>query len=460
MASEASRKKNLEEARALIAKGVPFEKLESKHQTALNRVKAINRRKTVADVQKTNPDVSESDASRVAFASSDVSRKSSTVDIPRERATAMAIAGNRLKDEDTTKTSINEDDSHRAQLGTVADHLSNLIDQVEARGQSDTLHYNRAVSHLANAYEAHRAHGDAHLLGYVDEAKQKITEMSSHLTHAVEYLRSAHPDLFSGSFGVNNRSLPKIISGIKDDYVNSTEPGVGGALAPGKVARKRPTVVPVDNTNYSVTERAAMGKPIAGWSDAEFASQIRFTGAKRPQRYGTNVNRANESELENLSDSEAPKTVSNETAKALLKDRSKEMFGQDTAEQESNPFSGDESLAVRDMQVRNMMGFSSSEEGEQEAPKADIYNPKMYTKDEMRNVTVHAVSHYVRKLNADRATQKLPALTPDEQKSAVMDHPSFYKPLDYLRGEGVKPITSGLSGASRASKLNSSFRGE
>ena len=116
-------------------------------------------------------------------------------------------------------------------------------EEVARRHRVIESHINMAYEHLDNA-------ADAHNNGFQEDARQ-------HMARANGSLQLAMSKIANGHYGIKLDAprpdgerapgkLPAFVQDIANDYINSTTPGKGSALAPGRVAR---TVAPVPKKN-------------------------------------------------------------------------------------------------------------------------------------------------------------------------------------------------------------------
>jgi hypothetical protein len=128
---------------------------------------------------------------------------------------------------------INEDNTHHAMMGTLADHLSSKLDEAHSSGKLLAEHAKNIDDRLSIAYQNLAKSNNAHDRGDVAGAKQ-------HMEHAANAVYSAAAQMESK--GIKLTSSPEKNIGamalkVGGDYIHSTTPGVGAM--PHEKFRKR-----------------------------------------------------------------------------------------------------------------------------------------------------------------------------------------------------------------------------
>lgn len=119
---------------------------------------------------------------------------------------------------------INEDDTHHAAMATIADHLSDKLEEADVKGilhSKDSTHIDSA---LGQAYASIHRSNTSHNSGQVNDAKV-------HMESAAQNLHSAATQMAAKGVSLH----PKILEAIKQSsqgYVSSTIAGTGAMPHP------------------------------------------------------------------------------------------------------------------------------------------------------------------------------------------------------------------------------------
>jgi hypothetical protein len=134
---------------------------------------------------------------------------------------------------------INEDDTHHSAMATIADHLSDKLEESEYHGILHSKDTTAIDSALTQAYKSLHESELAHNGGQVNDAKV--------------HMESAHRNLYSAATQLKGKGVelhPALISGIKttaEGYIKSTRPGEGAMPHPGfRPPKQRSATVRMD----------------------------------------------------------------------------------------------------------------------------------------------------------------------------------------------------------------------
>jgi hypothetical protein len=168
---------------------------------------------------------------------------------------------------------INNDNSHHAVLATIADSMSDKLNDAESKGSLNPGVANKAAGHLADAYSYHDISLQHHNAGDAENAKKNMH-------YSAESLVRAHAELHARRGISLAPGISNLISATASKYANSTTPGIGAKphedFTPNRVLKERSTLEP-----KSVEKKAApavaprlLSKEQLGQAISEYTSAV------------------------------------------------------------------------------------------------------------------------------------------------------------------------------------------
>lgn len=277
----------LKEAKSLKASG---SELRPEHTVALERAdreKAVKKQNyseaktAIASGKNVSPKLKAA-ASKVAKVNPTLVEKAQRYKMPEptvQEATRSAVKDSRYTDalsfepRQTKSNPINNDTSHHAVLATIADSMSEKLNDAESRGSVNPGVIGKAAGHLADAYTYHDISLQHHNSGDAENAKRN-------LQYSTESLVKAHAEM-------NNRrgislapGIHNLIAGTVRAYVHSNTPGIGGKphedFAPNRVLKERPTPQPKPVEKKAVPAAAPrlLNKEQLGQAISEYTAAV------------------------------------------------------------------------------------------------------------------------------------------------------------------------------------------
>lgn len=173
----------------------------------------------------------------------------------------------------TKSNPINNDTRHHSVLATIADSMSDKLNEAESKGSLNQGVADKAAGHLADAYSYHDVSLQHHNTGDTENAKRN-------LQYSSDSLMKAHSEL-SNRRGVSLApDIHRLIVGTASKYINSTTPGMGAKpnkdFTPNRVLKERPIVQPkpVEKKAAPVAAAHFLSKEQLGQAISDYASAV------------------------------------------------------------------------------------------------------------------------------------------------------------------------------------------